>query len=876
MKLQLTEPGTQKAMARRMPENSQFWGKLDGDMALSLSAHCLDVALCLRALCQLPAIRRVLTLTAGKNLADIDIERLAVLALLHDMGKANRGFQRKPFDDKASRAGHIRELEPLFSDPKLSAELMQRLGWSELESWFPDPDSATSYFMAIFSHHGRPQMFDGERTGIARIAQQWWQPDDELDPMQGIAELAGTARFAFPAAFGPGGDPLPAEPAFHHRFAGLVMLADWLGSHSHWFPIEPVASEERLRRDRKVIPQMLHAVGLDSSAFPLDTAPFAQRFPFPPRPLQALVDGLDPEEDANRLLIAESETGSGKTEAALHWFGKLFANGKVDSLYFALPTRVAARELYRRVVETVERWFPDPDARPLTILAVPGYAQADGVPVECRLPDESRRWTDEPDQCRWERQWAAEHPKRFLAATIAVGTVDQALLSCVQAAHAHLRSACLDRALIVVDEVHASDLYMSRLLEHLLRHHVAIGGRALLLSATLGNAARQRYTAFGGGIQKPSSLDEATALPYPCLTDVTGRLHEAGTSEKTRQVAFEPMPLALQPERIIDRLSEVLRAGARVLVVVNTVARAIALQRAAEVHDNIDPGWLFHVNGVACPYHGRFAAADRLVLDQAVSTRWSKGSSEGPLLLIGTQTLEQSLDIDADLLVSDLAPADVLLQRIGRLHRHKRARPKGLEQPRCLLLAPDTPLIELLDAQGQVEGRYKKLGYGSVYPDLRTLSLTLAALEERPCITIPDDNRWLVERATHPDALANLDDPRWQRHGQVITGEELMQALQAGTVTADFSLLFGHFRFNEAGGKVATRLGADTWRLTLEREARSPFGQGLRELQIPDHLAEESDTDTLQILEESIEGLCLQWGASRYRYSRFGLEKEEP
>src|SRR5690606_36848918 len=114
---------------------------------------------------------------------------------------------------------------------------------------------------------------------------------------------------------------------------------------------------------------------------------FKSRFRHDPYPLQAEIDALDPHDPKTRLIVAESETGSGKTEAALNRFFKLFAAGKVDGLYFALPTRVAARELYGRIVATMERWFPRPEARPVTVLAVPGYAQGDGGTLDRALPD---------------------------------------------------------------------------------------------------------------------------------------------------------------------------------------------------------------------------------------------------------------------------------------------------------------------------------------------------------------------------------------------------------------------------------------------------------------------------------------------------------
>ncbi len=196
-------------------------------------------------------------------------------------------------------------------------------------------------------------------------------------------------------------------------------------------------------------------------------------------------------------MILEAETGSGKTEAALARFLALLAAGEVDGLYFALPTRVAARELYGRVLRMVENTFADPNCRPPVLLAVPGYARLDGVDAKTLLPGPETRWEDDATRALQERAWAAERPKRFLAATVAVGTLDQALLSVLQVPHAHLRSVCLDRQLLVVDEVHASDPYMRQLLTQLLAHHLGGGGHALLLSATLGAAARTDLTNAG-------------------------------------------------------------------------------------------------------------------------------------------------------------------------------------------------------------------------------------------------------------------------------------------------------------------------------------------------------------------------------------------
>ncbi|WP_339374097.1 CRISPR-associated helicase Cas3', partial [Methylogaea oryzae] len=548
-----------------------------------------------------------------------------------------------------------------------------------LQSWFASEEALCDFLFASWSHHGAPIKLDpSEQTGNYYPAKtRWWSAAGGRDPMAAIAELLQTARLAFPAAFNDGGKPIPNAAALQHRFAGLVMLADWLGSHQGFFPLDRSSDGEITRQ---VAQRALLAVGLDAAPaqayLAQHPAAFQQRFGYAPRPLQAAIDRLAADDPQARLLIAEAETGSGKTEAALARFFHLFAAGQVDSLYFALPTRVAARELYRRVLSYLEQAFPDPQQRPVAVLAVPRYARVDGAEVQSLLPDERVLHHDDPNQHRHARQWAAEHPKRFLAATVAVGTIDQALLSAVQTKHAQMRSVCLDRSLLVVDEVHASDAYMRRLLRGLLAHHVGqMGGHALLLSATLGAAARTELLQAGGcAVAALPDHAGACAAPYPTYTDLGGVALpvEPATKDSGKTVVFQLRAWLAQPDKLLPELAEALRAGARVLVVLNTVARAVALQRAAEQHPAIVKDWLFRCGSTVCPHHGRFSPSDRELLDQAVSDRWGKNTPVGPALLIGTQTLEQSLDIDADWLITDLCPADVLLQRVGRLHRHGR------------------------------------------------------------------------------------------------------------------------------------------------------------------------------------------------------------
>ena len=407
------------------------------------------------------------------------------------------------------------------------------------------------------------------------------------------------------------------------------------------------------------------------------------------------------------LLILESETGSGKTEAALLRFAALWRAGLVDGLYFAVPTRAAAKQLHGRVRQAMDRLFPRA-ANVQTVLAVPGYLLAGDA--EGRRGDRFEVfWEDEPDEETRLARWSAESARKFLSAPAAVGTVDQVLLAGLRVKWAHFRAAPLARSLLVVDELHASDAYMSEVLLGGLRGHLALGGHALLMSATLGAAARSKFISKSARTSPPSPTD-AEDVPYPVLTLAGGvsapETRAIATTGPTKSTSMSAVPILGDPESIARMAADAARDGARVLVIRNTVASAQAVfgallaQGGGELALTVAQGPALH--------HSRFAAEDRKRLDDAVEQVIGKERRlPGGTVVIGTQTLEQSLDIDADFLISDICPVDVLLQRIGRLHRHARTdRPGRFEEPRCLVLVPETEL------EGGLDGSLLKYGIG--------------------------------------------------------------------------------------------------------------------------------------------------------------------
>jgi CRISPR-associated endonuclease/helicase Cas3 len=578
------------------------------------------------------------------------------------------------------------------------------------------------------------------------------------------------------------------------------------------------------------------------------------------------------------VVVLEAETGSGKTEAALWRFAALFAAGKVDGLYFALPTRVAASQMHNRVQAALDRLFPRKQLE--VVRALPGDAMAGTARVR-RLPDFAVQWSDDPDDVLRRSRWAAEQPKRFLAATVAVGTIDQALLGAVVVKHAHMRSFCLSRMLLVVDEVHASDGYMERLLTALLTQHRAAGGHALLLSATLGAAARTRLLGVRNAKKATPAPEAAVAVPYPALSWVgcDGIVTIAKRSRgRTKTVAVEPSAAMSDPEAVARMGLRAAERGAKILIVRNLVRDAVATARALHVLAPNHPA-LFRLDGVATLHHGRFVQPDRWRLDQAVERGIGNQRSAGPLILVGTQTLEQSLDIDADLLITDLAPMDVLLQRIGRLHRHERNRPQGFEAARAIVLTPPDFNASLA---ATTRGRNGPHGLGGVvYTDLVMLAATRAQIGAGATWIIPEMNRSLVEAATHPvliDALAahlSKQDARWNDARMRSLGLGIAHGQAAVAAAIDWNSPVPDFRVAEE--RIGTRLGIGDLEIALPQGQRGPFAgsEPILRVVIPAHLLRGIDYDAQPVhITAADGGFSFSLNDSVFFYGQYGLERQ--
>jgi CRISPR-associated endonuclease/helicase Cas3 len=303
-----------------------------------------------------------------------------------------------------------------------------------------------------------------------------------------------------------------------------------------------------------------------------------------------------------------------------------------------------------------------------------------------------------------------------MAAPIAVGTIDQAMLSQLRTRHSWLRAWCLARQLVVIDEVHASDPYMSEIITRLVSEHLTYGGYVLLMSATLGETLRAKLES-----RQRVSVAAARARQYPAVS--------------TRSPVFDVHVNEVRTTRIIIEG----RSGALSRAVAAVSRDEAVLWIRSTIADALNDFHTLQSTGTPVMlHHSRYADVDRKYLDHEVLRVLGPGGQRAGIVIVGTQTLEQSLDIDADLLITDAVPADVLLQRLGRLHRHR----PGTE-PTAVVLEPGD-----WDHRVSPDGRPlggPDHGWAWIYNPLAVRE-TIEWLRVQRAVWVPANGREMVER----------------------------------------------------------------------------------------------------------------------------------
>ena len=821
----------------------KYWGKADpadadGEQAYHLLPyHCLDVA----------AVGRVLlsrhsswgtNWSSRLGLNQDLFSGLAVLFLaLHDVGKFSAAFQgilpdiyRSLTEELLSRNNDLRHdsLGLVLWRDSLAGEVLEELihpedlSIKEKARW---RGSLELWFYTATGHHGRPPKI--RRSPAARFFALPRDGDAVATFLYDFLEILeiDLRNPALP----PAEELLNNLPQLSWRLAGFSVLCDWLGSNTDYFPFHSDPINLRKYWFETALPSAEKIV-LETAILPRKPAKLTgirEMFGFieRPTPLQEKIESLEIGEGP-QLFILEDLTGSGKTEAAFVLVHRLMEKGLGDGAFIALPSMATANAMFERTGSVYRKLFQEEESPSLVLAHGSRHLNAgyrDSIlPKHVALSQTLEGELPAGAQCN---AWLADNRKKALLAHIGVGTIDQTLLAILNVRHQSLRLLGLQGKILVVDEVHACDSYMHRLLETLLSFHAASGGCAILLSATLPRQTRLKLIeAFNSSAAL--SHDSAAQAHYPLVTHVLREeVREVPVEVRSgsgRELSFSSVRDVGAAEKWIR---EQVEQGRCVCWVRNTVADA---QRAFESLKQALP------ENRLILFHARFVLGHRLTIEEDVVRRFGKKS--GPrerrgMVVVATQVVEQSLDIDFDEMITDLAPFDLLLQRAGRMRRHNRTREGTItdgpdRRGATVLHVLSPPPSDAADADWLKD---TIPGTAWVYPHIGHLWLTMDLIEKKKSLHLLREIREAIDGIYDSEAQervpSGLQPKSIEAEAQSLVGSSLAR-MNACSLTGGYRPPSAEW---EEDIHAMTRLGEPTATLRLARwdgEELKPFHEG--------------------------------------------------
>lgn len=758
----------------------EIWAKTSRGVKLApdeghyhpLCCHMIDTAMVARRLwqCVLPrAVRDEVRRQLGLSSDDAAGRWMAFFAGLHDLGKATPAFARQwpegweilvrlNYGGAPGTERKAHQILTTFLLERLLADMGLPIG------------VAVPVAAVLGGHHGlfptaRQLKHANRYTGTGR----WLKAQTRLVGL--LAHVTGVDQLP----------PLEVElwraSSVLVILAGLTTVSDWIASNHDCFPYagDQVRLPQYARRARWRAWIALHQLGWLYQPRVESIPPFQEMFDKVPNRLQRQVIDLAPRLRGPSLVLLEYPMGGGKTEAALYLADYLAAAAGHQGAYFALPTMATSNQMFSRVKAYLADRFP---GHVINTQLLHGHAS---LSAEFELLRQAASQTIEGRQDRRRRldlaavgesdeatvlaaEWFT-YKKRGLLAPWGIGTIDQALLAILQTKHFFVRLFGLAGKVVILDEVHAYDTYMQSLLTRLLTWLAACGTSVVLLSATLPSHTRRALVAaYAAGRDLPAL--PASSAPYPRITWVTeggaGEVHIPGTP--TRRISLRRY-VQTGGEWISD-LKAALRYGGCAAVIVNTVTRAQAVYHELRNHFPAEELYLFHA---------RYPFSERLRREEEVLSRFGRDGVDRPhrAVVVATQVIEQSLDLDFDLMITDLAPADLIFQRSGRLWRHRRQRPTGFQEPTLWLLMPD------VDDTGVPQF---ERGSELIY-DSHTLLRSWLVLSHLEYLEIPDALEELVEAVYEPsdppDDLPETLRSFWQTSRAELEEEQQRDRQQA-------------------------------------------------------------------------------------------------
>lgn len=718
----------------------------DDDLWLPLVQHSLDSAAVAGQLWTSWLPQSTRNLLAGE-MPEIEARTLACwLAAGHDSGKVSPAFSiqvptlaalmRDAGLDMPYHLPNRRETPHSLVSYFAITEFLVGRGWNS--------NIAKTYSIVAGGHHGVPP--ESSQTSLKNDSinlggPEWAQTRSEL--LERVSQVTGANHFL------ESWSAKPLTPQQQVLWTAFVIMADWIASNDKFFPLGEARDAEAAAAEmwaRLALPPPW------SPPTPPDLDELiAQRFGLAsgtkPRPMQRAVADAAQSMSEPGLMIVEAQMGSGKTEAALAGAEYIAAKFGQGGVFFALPTMATSNAMFSRVLSWIE--LQNLTSTTSTTLAHGKSALNDeyaGLLHWAHLNDigaDDIPERDSTDSTIVAHYWLSGRKKGVLA-NFTVGSIDQVLFGGLKSRHLALRHLALTNKVVIVDEIHAADHYMRHYLLRVLEWLGAYNVPTILMSATLPSAQRRAFVAAYQQGQSGAVSDDTALrgeIGYPAITTVCGIRISVATSDSESSMAAEVQVHRIDDElsSLVEKVTDLLLDGGCVGIVRNTVVRAQEAARALRMAFPDDVVLL----------HSRFLAQHRADLeDDLIGELGRNGTRPHRRIVVGTQVIEQSLDIDFDVMFSDLAPTDLLLQRIGRLHRHSRERPTALTTPQLFLTgvvdwSTDPP--EPITASSTI--------YGSA-----TLLRTLAVLDSINRINLPRDIPSLVEETYDPKLIVR---PSW-------------------------------------------------------------------------------------------------------------------
>jgi CRISPR-associated endonuclease/helicase Cas3 len=737
----------------------KYWGKakpgdIDGARCHLLPYHCLDVAAVgVTYLKRSNSMRQWLQRAFEFPTEEALLGWFAFWLALHDLGKFSEAFQSQREDIFSL----MRERTPNAAKVyRVRHDTLGMLVWKDFVSrfvanrqWFGSQtddylDGLDAWARAVTGHHGQPP----EEGGF------WGQHFDQSSDGQAVEEFVDDVRAIFLPELRIYLDPerfRKTSQQLSWWIAGLAVLTDWIGSNTDYFRYHddrdnPQSLSSYWEYARRQAEKALDATGV----VPIKAArerPFSGLFPAITRPSPLQTWAVQVEVGAEQsIYLLEDITGAGKTEAAVVLTHRMMAAGVADGFFIGLPTMATANAMYGRIAEVYADLF---GAEASLVLAHGQRHLVESFATTVLRPGREEDDAEQSDETATARctAWLADHNKRALLASAGVGTLDQALLAVLHSKHQSLRLLGLFRKVLIVDEVHACDNYMQRVLETLLEFHASAGGSVILLSATLPMAMKQALlNAYGRGRSiknAPTLMERRYPLVTSWHTDQPAKVKEHVLQSRPDVCRSVSVQYVSEEDEVLRLIEHAWTAGQCVCWMRNTVfdaAEACSKLRARLPEASITL------------FHARFALHDRLFTEGNILEFFGKDSESDQRqgkLVIATQVAEQSLDADWDVVISDLAPIDRLIQRAGRLQRHvrdahgNRLRAAGARdgrgQPKLWVYGPQWTNNPPAD---WYRAKFPKAF--AVYPHHGQLWLTARSLN-KGTIEMPDDARDFIE-----------------------------------------------------------------------------------------------------------------------------------